>query len=763
MTGQPVGEEPPTRRAVAAGWGLLLARVLTHGYLLFLVALVGCAIIPTTFGLTGTVVQSGSMMPHIRTGDIVLSRPLSAQAPTPMGLVVTFPAAPGSATPGVRLHRIVGSNPDDSLITAGDANRDMDSAPLDRTDIIAVATLLIPLIGLPTFWLQHGLILPFVGWVALTLLALIIEFLSTRDDTKERRRRQPEHARQPRRHPRVPTGAAHVLPMAALVLCAAMVITAPNAPTASAAFTATTVNSSSNWVAAVVQTPTKLAFTTNPSNSTGGTALASQPAVAIQTSSGASTTSTAPVTLSITTPAGATLACTSNPVAAIAGKAQFTGCKIDKTGTYRLTATSPDLTGATSTSFNVSVGPASRLVFATSPGDTARNTAFSTQPSVVVQDAGGNTVSTSGIPITLSIASGTLTCTSNPKNAVAGIATFSGCRIDQSGNQVLTARSGSLSGTSSSFAIFSSASKLAFLASPTTSASGVAFASQPVVAIQDAAGHTTNGTSLITLTITTPGGAILACSSNPVAALNGTATFNGCTIGKSGTYTLTATVAGLSSATSTSFTITAGPATRLSFTSSPSNSASSSSFATQPVVAILDSFGNTTTSTTPISVAITAPVGTSLACTSNPKTAISGVATFTGCRVARAGAYTLTATATGLSSATSGSFTIVAGPAAKVTITTSPTDAARGVAFSTQPAVAIQDAAGNLVSSSLFVALTITAPTGGANLSCFLNPILTAGGTWAFSGCRIDRAGTYTLTAASPGLLSGQSTTFVIN
>ncbi|WP_309103838.1 S26 family signal peptidase [Microbacterium sp.] len=763
MTGQPAGEEPPTRRAVAVGWGLLLARLLAHGYLLFLVALVGCAIVPTTVGLTGTVVQSGSMMPHIRTGDIVLSRPLPAQASTPMGHVVTFAAAPGSATLGTRLHRIVGSNPDDSLITAGDANRDMDSAPLERTDIIAVATLLIPWIGLPAFWLQHGLILPFAGWVAVTLLALIIEFLSTRDEKKERRGHEPKHARRSPHRSRLPIGVAHVLPMSALVLCAAMVITAPSTPAASAAFTATTVNSSSNWVAAVVHTPTKLAFTTNPSSSTGGTAFASQPAVAIQTSSGASTTSTAPVTLSITTPAGATLACTSNPVAAVTGRAQFTGCKIDKAGTYRLTATSPGLATATSTSFAVSVGPASRLVFATSPGNTARNTAFSAQPAVAVQDAGGNMVTTSAIPITLSVVSGTLTCTSNPKNAVAGVATFSGCRIDQSGSKMLTARSGSLSGTSSSFTIFSSASKLAFLTSPTASTSGVPFASQPVVAIQDSAGYTTGGTSPITLTITTPSGATLVCSPNPVAAVNGTATFNGCTIGKAGTYTLTATTTGLSSATSTGFTITAGPATRLNFAASASNSASSIPFATQPVVVILDAFGNTTTSTAPIALAITTPVGTSLACTNNPKAAVSGTATFTGCRVARAGTYTLTATASGLSSATSGSFTIVAGTAAKVTITTSPTDAARGVSFSTQPAVAIQDAAGNLVSSSLFVALTITAPTGGANLGCFLNPILTLGGTWVFSGCRIDRAGTYTLTAASSGLVSGHSTTFVVN
>lgn len=48
---------------------------------------------------------------------------------------------------------------------------------------------------------------------------------------------------------------------------------------------------------------------------------------------------------------------------------------------------------------------------------------------VTVQDAGGNTVTGSTAPVTLSItnpAGATLTCTANPVNAVAGVATFAG-------------------------------------------------------------------------------------------------------------------------------------------------------------------------------------------------------------------------------------------------------------------------------------------------------------------------------------------------
>ncbi len=765
MIGQPA-TVPQTRRAVVVGWSLLVVRLLAHGYLIFVVALVGCATLPLAFDLTGTVVQSGSMLPRIGVGDVVLSRPLSAHAPTPLGRVVTFPAPVGSTAPGIRLHRIVGTNPDGSLITAGDANRDVDSASLARANIIAVACLLIPWVGLPAFWLQHGLLLPLAGWLALTLLALLIEFLAARDETKERR----EHhsgPTPPRRGARALVGSIgteNTLWVVALVLCAALVAIAPMTPTASSAFTGMTTNVGNNWTSAVVQTPAKLSFTTNPSNSTGGIAFGVQPAVAIQTVGGGATKSTALVTLSITTPAGATLSCTANPVAAVSGTAQFAGCRIDKAGTYTLTATSPSLSSAVSANVTVSVGAATKLVFTTTPLNTARNTVFTNQPVVAVQDSGGNILTGSTIPVTLSITGGTLSCTTNPKNAVAGVASFAGCRIQQAGAYVLTATSGSLSAASPSFYIFSSASRLTFITAPSSSTSGTALANQPVVAIQDDTGDTTNGTNVITLTITTPSGATLTCASNPVTAVNGTATFTQCAIGKAGTYTLRASTNGLNSATSGSFTISAGPATRLGFTTSPSNTVSGTAFTTQPVVTVLDSFGNTTTtSTAPVTLAITTPAGANLSCTSNPKPAVAGVDAFSGCSIDRAGIYTLTATAAGLTQAASGSFTISSGAAAKVVFTTSPGVSNHGVTFPIQPSVAIQDAAGNLVSTAVLVTLTITAPTGGGILSCFSNPILTSSGTGTFSGCRIDRAGTYTLTAAATGLTSGVSTSFIIN
>jgi hypothetical protein len=168
------------------------------------------------------------------------------------------------------------------------------------------------------------------------------------------------------------------------------------------------------------------------------------------------TTSSAPVTL--TTPAGATLTCTTNPKSASSGVATFAGCKIDKVGTYTLTATSGSLAPATSASFTIAVGAATKLAFTTSPSSAAPNTIFAVQPVVTVQDAGGNTVTTSTASTTVLVtgfpAGVTLSCTTNPKSAVSGVAAYSGCRINQPGTYTLSAYSGFLSvGTSASFTI----------------------------------------------------------------------------------------------------------------------------------------------------------------------------------------------------------------------------------------------------------------------------------------------------------------------
>jgi hypothetical protein len=269
----------------------------------------------------------------------------------------------------------------------------------------------------------------------------------------------------------------------------------------------------------------------------------------------------------------------------------------------------------------------------------------------------------------------------------------------------LAATSGSLTGaTSSPFNIAAgSASKLAFTTSPSNSTGGVAFGTQPVVLIQDAFGNTviSDSTSSVTLAVTSgtgTSGAALTCT--PATAINGVASFAGCKIDKAGTgYTLTATSGSLTSATSNPFNITVGPASKLAFNTSPSNSTGGVAFGTQPVVTVQDAGGNTviSDSTSSVTLAITSGTGTSGAALScAPATAVNGVASFSGCKIDKAGmGYTLTATSGSLASATSSPFNITVGSASKLAFTTSPSNSAVGQVFPTQPVVAVQDAGGN--------------------------------------------------------------------
>ena len=83
------------------------------------------------------------------------------------------------------------------------------------------------------------------------------------------------------------------------------------------------------------------------------------------------------------------------------------------------------------------IGAAAKLGFLTPPNNSTGGVAFSQQPRVAVQDAGGNTVTSGPRAITLDITrpstptDAALTCTSaNPLTTIAGIATFVGCKVD---------------------------------------------------------------------------------------------------------------------------------------------------------------------------------------------------------------------------------------------------------------------------------------------------------------------------------------------
>src|SRR5439155_1629593 len=198
--------------------------------------------------------------------------------------------------------------------------------------------------------------------------------------------------------------------------------------------------------------------------------------VAVQDAQGNTvTTATTSITVAIgTNPGSGTLAGTTT-VAAVSGVATFSELSLNRVATgYTLTATATGLTGATSSAFNIGVGPAAKLLFTAQPSNAAAGPANTPPVQVAVQDAQGNTVTTATTSITVAIgtnpASGTLSDTTTVA-AVNGVATFANLSINNPGTgYTLTASATVLTGaTTSAFNISSSvgtAAKLAFTVQP---------------------------------------------------------------------------------------------------------------------------------------------------------------------------------------------------------------------------------------------------------------------------------------------------------
>lgn len=213
------------------------------------------------------------------------------------------------------------------------------------------------------------------------------------------------------------------------------------------------------------------------------------------------------------------------------------------------------------------------------------------------------------------------------------------------------------------------ASQLVFTTPPSaTGAAGVAFSQQPVVTVQDIGGATVTAyTTPVTLSLASGTGP-LACDQNPVTPVNGVAAFSGCQVGTLGVVTLRATSGIIpDSTTNPAVTIGAGPPAQLVFSIPPSGNATANlPWPQQPVLTLYDAFGNVATdATTPVLLTLSPPGGT-LTCAQNPVTPVSGVATFTGCRVGTPGSYTLNASSGSIATATTTPTIVVAESAAAV-------------------------------------------------------------------------------------------------
>ena len=413
--------------------------------------------------------------------------------------------------------------------------------------------------------------------------------------------------------------------------------------------------------------PSRLAFSAQPADIIAGAPLPTVTVLVQDAYGNTATSATTSVTLGLATNPGNTALVGTLTESASGGVATFTGLTVQKAGTgYTLGASSGALTAATSGSFNVTAGTASRLTFDTQPSTTSAGAPISPAVTVAVSDVYGNTVATASATVTLSLATnptgttlgGTLT-----QATVSGVATFGNLSlpIAGSGYTLGAAATPFTGGVSAAFSITpATAAKLAFGAQPPDTMAGETLSPAVTVLVEDAWGNTVTN-SPVTVN--------LALGSNPTNAgifgelsqgtVNGVATFGDLSMVTAATgYTLQATSDPLQSATSNPFNITAGTATQLIFENQPADTIAGSTLPAV-TVAIADFYGNPVTSATG-DVTLSLEMNPYSATLSGTLTepAVSGIATYSDLSIEPVGSYVLVAASSPLPNGISNSFDI---------------------------------------------------------------------------------------------------------
>ena len=411
------------------------------------------------------------------------------------------------------------------------------------------------------------------------------------------------------------------------------------------------------------------------------------------------------------------------------------------------------------------------LVVTTQPSTTDVNgVALSVQPVVSVEDSSNNVVTTDTTTVTATVSSGgTAFVTNGIKQAVSGVATFTGLALNATdGAQTLTFSDASYQSATSATITMSvgAATKLALTTAPATGdVNTFALAPQPVVSVEDSGGNVvTTDTSTVTASFLT-GGTSLVNNTKPAVA--GVAAFSGLamTAPIDTSYNLKFADGSLTAVNSGAIFVS-GPSTKLVIATAPSVTASSGlALPIQPVINIEDAGGFVVkTDTSTVTAAFTTG-GVSV--TSPIKAAVAGVASFAGLALnATAGTYTLTFSDGTLTSAVSASIVVSIGAASKLVVTTEPsTLTSSGVALVQQPVVKAEDSGGDVVTTVTTGAVTATIYSGaGGALSAGASANFVAG-VATFSGLTLTgvTGSSYTLSYTGDGLSINDATAIKVS
>lgn len=128
-------------------------KIFLHTVEALLVALALLNFLPPAFGIHPFVILSGSMEPAILTGSVIFVNERASPEDLHTGDIITYSIEDTYVT-----HRIAQETPG-SVITKGDANKEADFSPVNRSRILGPVVLSIPYLGYLYDWVSAPLFL----------------------------------------------------------------------------------------------------------------------------------------------------------------------------------------------------------------------------------------------------------------------------------------------------------------------------------------------------------------------------------------------------------------------------------------------------------------------------------------------------------------------------------------------------------------------------------------------------------------------------
>jgi hypothetical protein len=359
---------------------------------------------------------------------------------------------------------------------------------------------------------------------------------------------------------------------------------------------------------------------------------------------------------------------------------------------------------AASTSFFVSGGSVPKGIRITQqPTDTTAGVNIWPNVVATVTNSSGSGISGLMVMVSLFNGSGTLTGTLSQVTDGSGNATFSDLNLTVAGQKKLRFTiPGVVTNDSSTFNIVAAVpAQLGIQTLPSaTGTAGIVLGTQPMVAVEDIFGNVVSNVTDVITASQTAGGNLSQTAGNSVqvTAVSGTAAFSGLYLTNATTSTITFTDGALTLTTnSANIVITANVPGSIVVQQQPSSTAQVGVvLGTQPIVSVLDAYGNTVANGT----SLVASVGAGGVLGDGTETTTGGVATYSSISLTNVGNIILTFTA-GSVSANSATISVSSGPATTVKWTTQPGSALAGSPFGQQPVLKTVDAGGNITTAGL--------------------------------------------------------------